>query len=97
MVHTTVNMVLRNARDQARVRPRPDGDRGERHGPGPCHEECSLRRWSNVEDSRHAAARQNTFDGIFEGADLLIANATPSGTAESERGEQAAREQAQVL
>jgi hypothetical protein len=43
------------------------------------------------------AARQNTFDRIFEGADLLITNATPSGTAESERDEKAAWEQTQVL
>jgi hypothetical protein len=47
--------------------------------------------------SRHVAARQNTFDRIFEGADLLITNATPSGTAESERDEKAAWEQTQVL
>jgi hypothetical protein len=82
MVHT-VNMVLRNVRDQ-------DLMEIEASGMGPCHEECFLRRWSNVEYNRHAGARQNTFDGIFEGADLLIANATPSGTAESERDEQAA-------
>jgi hypothetical protein len=83
-------MVLRNVRDQ-------DLMEIEASGMGPCHEECFLRRWSNVEYNRHAGARQNTFDGIFEGADLLIANATPSGTAESERDEQAAREQTQVL
>jgi hypothetical protein len=69
----------------------------ETRGQGPCHEECFVRRWSNVEYNRHAAARQNTFDGIFEGADLLITNATPSGTAESERDEQAAWEQTQVM
>ena len=50
-----------------------------------------------MEYSRHVAARQNTFDRIFEGADLLITNATPSGTAESERDEKAAWEQTQVL
>jgi hypothetical protein len=43
------------------------------------------------------AARQNTFDRIFEGADLLITNATSSGTAESERDGKAAWEQTQVL
>jgi hypothetical protein len=88
----TVNMVLRNARDQELM-----DMHIETSGKGPCHEECFLRRWSNVEYSRHVAARQNTFDRIFEGADLLITNATPSGTAEPERDEKAAWEQIQVL
>jgi hypothetical protein len=56
-----------------------------------------LRRWSNVEYDRYVAARQNTFDRVFEGADLLITNATPSGSAESERDEKAAWEQTQAL
>jgi hypothetical protein len=76
-------MVLRNLRDRELVNI-------ETSGKGQCHEEGFLRRWSNVEYNRHEAARQNTFDRIFEGADLLITNATPSGTAESERDEKAA-------
>jgi hypothetical protein len=83
-------MVLRNLRDQELM----DIETNDK---GPCHEECFLRRWSNVEYNRHVVARQNTFDRIFEGADLLITNATPSGTAESERDEKAAWEQTQVL
>jgi hypothetical protein len=82
----TMNVFIRNLRDQGQ------GDL-ETHDKGPCHEECFLGRWSNVEYIHPVAARQDTFDGIFEGADRLIANATPSGTSESERDEEAAWEQ----
>jgi hypothetical protein len=50
-----------------------------------------------VEYSNHVAARQDAFDRTFDGTDHLIANATPSGAAESERGEEAAWKQTQVL
>jgi hypothetical protein len=89
MMHT-MNTVLRNLRDQELMDI-------ETNDEGPCHKECFLWRWSNVEYSRHVAARQNTFDRIFEGADRLIADGTPSGTADSERDEKAAWEQTQVL
>jgi hypothetical protein len=69
MMHT-MNRVLRNFRDQKLMEI-------ETRNKGPCHEECFVRRWSNVEYSRHVAARQNTFDRIFEGADLLIITTTP--------------------
>jgi hypothetical protein len=52
--------------------------------------------WSIATPS-FVAARQDTFDGIFEGADRLIANATPSGTAGLERDEEATWKQTQVL
>jgi hypothetical protein len=86
----TVNMVLRNVRDQKLM----DIETSDE---GLCRKECFWRRWSNVEYSRHVVARQNTIDRIFEGADLLITNATPSGTAESERDEKATWEQTQIL
>jgi hypothetical protein len=73
----------------------------EASGMGPCHEKCFLRMWSNVEYNRHAAARQNTFDGMAGSSKERISSSpTPSGTAESERDEhrpQATREQTQVL
>jgi hypothetical protein len=43
------------------------------------------------------AARQDTFDRILRGADHLIASATPSGAAKSERDEEATCEQTQAL
>jgi hypothetical protein len=89
----TMNMVLRNLRDQGQEDLETDDGLNE----GPCHEESFLWSWSNVEYSRHVAARQDTFDRIFEGADHLIANATPSGTAGLERDEEATWEQTQVL
>jgi hypothetical protein len=89
MMHT-VNMILRNLRDQELIEI-------DTHNEGPGHRECFLQRWSSVEYSHPVAARQDTFDGIFEGADRLITNATPSETAGSERDEQAAWEQTQVL
>jgi hypothetical protein len=89
----TMNMVLRNLRDQGQE----DLEVGGGLNGGPCHKESFLWNWSNVEYSRHVAARQDTLDRIFEGADRLIANATPSGAAESERDEEATWKQTQVL
>jgi hypothetical protein len=83
-------MALRNLRDQKLIEI-------DTHNEGPGHREFFLQRWSSVEYSHPVAARQDTFDGIFEGADRLIINATPSETAGSERDEQAAWEQTQVL
>jgi hypothetical protein len=45
----------------------------------------------------HVVARQDTFDRTLQGADHLIASATPSGAATSERDEEAAWEQTQAL
>jgi hypothetical protein len=89
----TMNMILRNVRDQGQE----DLEADEYPNGGPSHEQNFLWNWSNVEYSDHVAARQDAFDRIFEGADRLIANATPSGTAELERDEEAAWGQTQVL
>jgi hypothetical protein len=85
----TMNMIVRSSRDQGQEDTEADG--------GPVHKEDFLQGWSNVEYCNHAATRQEAFDMIYEGADRLIADATPSDEAELGKGEEVTWQQTQAL
>ena len=92
----TMNMVLRNPRDQVQgALEVDDGLNG-----APCHEESFQWNWSNVEYSRHVAEwlrGKTPLIGSFTERITSSPAHTPSGATKSERDEEAAWEQTQAL